>query len=79
MNKIKKDFFLVYNIVSTMIEKENNKLSLIIIKPSPQKKKKKRKEKKKKVREKLKDLLPLIFETRIKKSKDFKKQQKIQK
>ena len=46
MNKIKKDFFLVYNIVSTMIEKENNKLSLIIINPSSQKKKEKKRKKK---------------------------------
>ena len=45
-----------------MIEKENNKLLPIIDNP-----------KNEKFREKLKNLLPLIFETRSKKSKDFQK------
>ena len=45
-----------------MIQKENNKLLSIINNP-----------KNEKFREKFKNLLPLIFETRSKKSKDFQK------
>ena len=56
-------FFSIYKIVLTMIEKENNKYWSPIINNA----------KNKKFREKLKNLPPLIFEIKNKKSKDFQK------
>ena len=56
-------FFSIYKIVLTMIEKENNKYWSPIINNA----------KNEKFREKLKNLPPLIFEIKNKKSKDFQK------
>ena len=56
-------FFSIYKIVLTMIEKENNKYWSTIINNA----------KNEKFREKLKNLPPLIFEIKNKKSKDFQK------
>ena len=56
-------FFSIYKIVLTMIEKENNKYWSSIINNA----------KNEKFREKLKNLPPLIFEIKNKKSKDFQK------
>ena len=60
MNKIKKTFFLIYKI-DLNFEKENNKQSPIVINNA----------KNERFREKFKNILPLIFETRTKNSKDF--------
>ena len=56
-------FFSIYKIVLTMIEKKNNKYWSPIINNA----------KNEKFREKLKNLPPLIFEIKNKKSKDFQK------
>ena len=56
-------FFSIYKIVLTMIEKENNKYWSPIINNA----------KNEKFREKSKNLPPLIFEIKNKKSKDFQK------
>ena len=55
--------FSIYKIVLTMTEKENNKYSSPIINNG----------KYEKFREKLKKLLPLVFEIKNKKIKDFQK------